>query len=204
VAGPIIIGHLAENVINITDTIFVGRLGENQLGAVGLGGLYYYTFVLLVIGLVMGVQILIGRRNGEKSYHEIGRVADNALYSFIGIGVFLFFVLKTVTPELLKWVVKSPDIYGLALSYVSIRSFGLLFICLTVVFRAFYIGITQTRIIIYITVGAALINIFFNQVLIFGHLGFSPMGDKRVSYSICNRRRLWALRLYPLYDIQKK
>jgi putative MATE family efflux protein len=170
------VGHFAENIINITDTIFVGRLGEKPLGAVGLGGLYYYTFVLVVIGLAMGVQILIGRRNGEKSFKEIGTITDNALYAFVGIGIVLFGILHAITPALLHWLVKSPDIYSLCLSYVSIRSFGLLFICITVVIRAFYIGITQTRIIIYITTGAALINIFFNQALIFGHLWFSPMG----------------------------
>jgi putative MATE family efflux protein len=124
----------------------------------------------------MGVQILIGRRNGEKSYHAIGLITGNAFYSFICIGIFLFIIIQGFSHLLLHWLVKSPGIFELCLSYVSIRSYGLLFICMTFIFRAFYIGITKTRIIIYITTGAALINIFFNQVLIFGHFGFSPMG----------------------------
>jgi putative MATE family efflux protein len=176
IASPIIIGHLAENIINITDTIFVGRLGEKPLGAVGLGGLYYYTYVLIVMGLAMGAQILIGRRNGEKNYHQIGLITGNAIYTFAAIGIFLFTLLQVITPSLLSVLVKSRDIYELALSYVTIRSFGMLFVCMTFVFRAFYIGITHTKVIIFITIGAALINIFFNQVLIFGHLGFKPMG----------------------------
>jgi len=173
---PIIIGHLAENIINITDAIFVGKLGEQPLGAVGFGSLYYYTFVLLALGLSTGVQIVIGRRNGEKYYGAIGPIVDNAIYSFIGIGIALFILLQAVTPFLIHSILRSQIILNLALTYVNTRSYGILFVCIILVMRAFYIGIGQTKVIIYITIGSALINIFFNQVLIFGHLGFQPMG----------------------------
>jgi len=173
---PIIVGHLAENIINITDAIFVGKLGEQPLGAVGFGSLYYYTFVLLALGLSTGVQIVIGRRNGEKHYAAIGPIVDNAIYSFIGIGIALFILLQLVTPFLIHAIISSQNISNLALTYVNTRSYGILFVCVIFVMRAFYIGIGQTKVIIYITIGSALINIFFNQALIFGHLGFQPMG----------------------------
>ena len=32
---------LAQNVINVTDTAFLGRVGEVELGASAMGGLYY-------------------------------------------------------------------------------------------------------------------------------------------------------------------
>jgi putative MATE family efflux protein len=176
IAYPIILGHLAENVINITDTIFVGRLGDVPLGAVGLGSLYYYTFVLIALGLAMGAQILIGRRNGEKDYHGIGRLMDTALATFAGIAVVLFITLKLFSPMLLHWLVKGEEVYQLTLQYVSIRSYGILFIALSVVFRAFYIGITKTRVIVWITLVMALVNVLFNQLLIFGYAGFPVMG----------------------------
>lgn len=176
IAYPIILGHLAENVINITDTIFVGRLGDLPLGAVGLGSLYYYTFVLIALGLALGAQILIGRRNGEKDYHGIGRLLDNSLYTFTFIAILLFIILKLASPPLLHWLVKSEKVYALTMKYVSIRSYGIVFISLSVVFRAFYIGITNTRVIIWITAIMAIINIIFNQALIFGMAGFPAMG----------------------------
>lgn len=176
IAYPIILGHLAENVINITDTIFVGRLGDAPLGAVGLGSLYYYTFVLIALGLAMGAQILIGRRNGEKDYHGIGRLMDTSIATFAVIAVLLFITLKLFSPLLLHWLVKSEQVYQLTLQYVSIRSNGILFIALSVVFRAFYIGITKTKVIVWITLIMAIVNVIFNQLLIFGYAGFPAMG----------------------------
>lgn len=112
IALPIILGGLAENIINVTDTAFVGRLGETALGAVGIGGLYYYTFVLIAVGLSQGAQILIGRRNGEKSYGEASALLDNALYAFTWIGIMLFLVLQVLSPVLLKLLIKSPEVYA--------------------------------------------------------------------------------------------
>lgn len=203
VAGPIIIGQLAENVINLTDTIFVARLGEQQLGAVGLAGLYYYTFMLMGLGMAMGVQILVGRRNGEKSYHEIGVITDNALVTFAGIGFMIFALIKLVSPGLLALMIPSHDIYDMSRSYINTRSYSLLFVCLTFVFRAFYIGITETRVIIYITIGAALINVFFNQALIFGYWGFEKMGIRGSALASVIAEAC-ALASYILYTVYRK
>jgi putative MATE family efflux protein len=175
-AGPIILGSLAENIINVTDTAFVSRLGESSLGAVGMGSLYYYTFVLIAIGLAVGSQILIGRRNGEKDYPAAGALLDNSFYVFSSIAVILFLFLQFATPHLLKYIVHSEAIYTQCRDFVRIRSFGILFICLTVCFRAFYIGITRTTVIIFITAGMALVNVCFNYLLVFGKYGFPELG----------------------------
>lgn len=175
-AGPIILGSLAENIINVTDTAFVGRLGETSLGAVGIGSLYYYTFVLIALGLAVGSQIVIGRRNGEKDYHAAGALLDNSFYVFGSIAVVLFLFLQFATPYLLKYIVHSNAIYTQCRDFVQIRSFGILFICLSVCFRAFYIGITRTTVIIFITSGMALVNVCFNYLLVFGVHGFPKLG----------------------------
>ena len=44
VSYPIFLSLLAQNVINVTDTAFLGRVGEVELGASAMGGLYYGEF----------------------------------------------------------------------------------------------------------------------------------------------------------------
>ena len=65
VTYPIFLGLLAQNVINVTDTAFLGRVGEVALGAAAMGGLLYICVYTIAFGFSVGSQILIARRNGE-------------------------------------------------------------------------------------------------------------------------------------------
>ena len=42
ISYPIFLSLLAQNVINVTDTAFLGRVGEVELGASAMGGLVLY------------------------------------------------------------------------------------------------------------------------------------------------------------------
>ena len=68
VSYPIFLGLLAQNIINVTDTAFLGHVGEVELGASALGGLYYICLFTLAFGFSIGAQILMARRNGEACY----------------------------------------------------------------------------------------------------------------------------------------
>ena len=50
VSYPILLSLLAQNVINVTDTAFLGHVSEVALGASAMGGLFYicvFTICLL-------------------------------------------------------------------------------------------------------------------------------------------------------------
>jgi len=67
ISYPLILGGVAQTIINISDTIFLGRLNEIALGASAIAGLYYVTFFMLGVGFSIGTQIIIARINGEKN-----------------------------------------------------------------------------------------------------------------------------------------
>ena len=74
IAYPVLISLLMEHLINITDTAFLGHVGEVELGASALAGVLYMAIYMLGFGFSIGVQILIARRNGEGHYREIGNL----------------------------------------------------------------------------------------------------------------------------------
>ena len=74
VSYPIFLGLLAQNIINVTDTAFLGRVGEVELGASAMGGLFYICVFTIAFGFSIGSQILIARRNGEGRYKDVGPV----------------------------------------------------------------------------------------------------------------------------------
>ena len=59
IAYPIILGTIAQNIINVTDTAFLGRVGEVALGASAIAGVFYLTLVTLGWGFGIGLQILL-------------------------------------------------------------------------------------------------------------------------------------------------
>jgi len=54
-----------EQLINITDAVFLGHVGEVELGASAIAGIYYLAVYMLGFGFSIGLQVMIARRNGE-------------------------------------------------------------------------------------------------------------------------------------------
>src|SRR5438132_6373334 len=93
-AYPVMIGSVAITVLNITDTIFLGRVGEVALGASALGGVFYFVLVMIAIAIATGTQIQIARRAGEKNYGAIGEIFDQGLYLFFALSILSFILLE--------------------------------------------------------------------------------------------------------------
>ncbi len=176
VGYPIILSLIAQNIVNVTDTAFLGRLGEVALGAAAIGGLLYISIYMLGYGFSTGAQILIARRNGEKKYSQTGEITDQALYATLLLGITITVLLFYFTPTIIHASIQSPEIANASITFLEYRIWGLSFVYLNAVFRAFYVGITQTRIL---TISAAIMagtNIILDYGLIFGHLGLPELG----------------------------
>lgn len=176
VSGPIIIGLVAQNLMVVIDTAFLGRLGEVTLGAAAIGGIFYLCLVMLGTGFSVGVQILVGRRNGEGKFLQIGQVFDLSVYFMLALALVLFFFLTFAAPGLLKWFMHSEGVLNESLLYLSNRRFGFFFGFQVLLFNAFYTGITRTRLLIASTSFMAVLNILLDYGLIFGHFGLPAMG----------------------------
>ena len=176
VAYPILISLVMEQMIGLTDTAFLGRVGEIELGASAIAIIYYMVLFMIGFGFSIGAQIIIGRRNGEGNYKEAGKIFWNGLYFVLGLSVFLILLSEIFSPWMMKSMVSSPDIYEAALKYVRWRLPGMAFAFCTAMFRAFYVGTTQTRTLTFNSIAMVTSNIFFNWILIFGKFGCPALG----------------------------
>lgn len=178
IAYPIILGSVAQNIIALTDTAFLGHLSEVALGAAAIATIFYFSVVMLGWGFGLGVQIIIARRYGEGNYKLVGKTFDHAMYFLLVLAVLLLIFMEFQAPPILKGIVKSDAIFKASTEYITVRAWGILFACINLLFRAFYIGIAKTKIISTSTIFMAAINIFFDYALIFGEFGFPEMGIK--------------------------
>lgn len=173
---PIFLTLIAQNIINVTDTAFLGRVSEVALGASAIAGVYYFAIYIIGFGFSQGAQILIGRRNGEKNYAAIGPIFNNGLI-FISLMALLLIALSYwANPYIMKFLVSSNDVYIASIEYLDWRVFGYLFAFINVMFRGFFVGVTQTKILTISAIITAFVNVILDYLLIFGHAGFPQMG----------------------------
>ena len=173
---PIFLTLIAQNIINVTNTAFLGRIGEVELGASAIGGVFYFAIFMIGFGFSQGAQILIGRRNGEKKFDQIGPIFNNALFFNFLLSLVIFAVSLRGVPHLMKIVVSSEPVYKATIAYLDWRIYGFFFAFVNAIFRSFYVGITQTRILTTSAILMAFTNIIFDYTLIFGHFGFPRLG----------------------------
>ena len=176
IAYPILISLVMQTIINITDTAYMGRVGEVELGAAALASVYYMAIFMAVFGFSIGAQVLIGRRNGEGRYDRIGGIVLQGIIFLLIIAALLIALSMWLSPLLLSSIVTSPRIFDKCMAYHDWRIWGLLFSAINVMGRAFYVGITRTRVLIWNSVIMTCANVVFNYILVFGAWGIPAMG----------------------------
>ncbi len=180
---PILVALVMEELLGMTDTAFLGRVGEIELGASAIAGVYFTILYMLGFGFSIGVQIIIGRRNGEASengtgYEAIGRVFWQGVWFLTVLAMITMVLSYLLSPPLLRGLMKSQNIYEASVVYVNWRIPGLFFAFMTALFRAFYVGVCETKSLTWNSVVLVASNVFLDWVLIFGHLGAPAMGIK--------------------------
>lgn len=178
IAYPIMLGSLATNILNITDTAFLGRVGEVELGASVIGGTYYFIILITGMALSNGAQIIMSRRLGENNEKEVGSIFDHTIYILIAFAVLGFVAVRFLTHAFFPFIIHSEKIYAASIEFLDARAYGVFFALISMGFRAFCTSIAQTRIITYSVVLMAVVNIVLAWVLIFGKFGFEAMGIK--------------------------
>ena len=166
---------LVQALYNIVDSVFVSRLSENALNAVGLAFPVQNLMIAVATGTGVGINALLSKSLGEKKFERANLTASNGV--FLGVcsaAVFAllgalfsrtFFLVQTDVAEIV-------DGGAAYIQVCTVCSFGL-FIAISIerllqaTGRTVYSMITQM-------VGAV-INIIFDPIFIFG-LGMGVVG----------------------------
>lgn len=206
VTYPIFLGLLAQNVINVTDTAFLGRVGEVALGAAAMGGLLYICVYTIAFGFCVGSQILIARRNGEGNYRSVGPIMWQGTAFSFGMAVCLLILMYFSAAPLIRLLITSDSIYGATYEFFTWRIWGFLFAFVNVMFRGLYIGITRTKVLTMNAVVMALVNVVLDYALVFGELGLPEMGVRGAALAsvIAEASSLLFFLLYTYYKVDLK
>ena len=176
IAYPIMVGSLSQNLIGLTDIVFLGRVGEVELGAASFIAIYYLVLVMMGFGISRAGQIFMARRAGEGNYERIGAIFYNLMYAELFAALIFWLFMQLVSPWLLQYFIVNPDIYTASTTYLHYRSFGIFFSLFGFALMSLYTAIGRSRPIAVITIVLFLVNTVLNYGLIFGKFGLPAMG----------------------------
>ncbi len=177
---PLLASQFADYLLQLADTIMVGKLGTKPLAAIAIAVLLTGIFFVLVWPVTVGTQTLASRRYGKQTEDialapQTGMVLTQSFAVSVVFGTGSF-ILAFFSKPLLGLLLKDESLINLALAYINILKWVLPVVGLYASVTGFLAAINKTTIIMIATIGANLLNVFFNYVLIFGKFGFPAMG----------------------------
>ncbi len=175
-AAPMLLSLILEQIIGLTDIIFLGRVSEVSVGAAAIGGIGFYLLTMIAFGYSIASQSMMGEANGAKRYGDLGRIFQQS-----GIFMLLFSaMILALTPIFMEPIfvalVQSPDVREEAQAYFFWRTVGIVFALAAVLFRGFFMSVLLPRVLTYSSVVMVLSNCLLNYLLIFGWGPFPAMG----------------------------
>ena len=175
IAIPISLQSLITVGINLMDTIMLSKMGDAQISASSLAGQFINLFMICCMGIGMGASVLTSRFWGMQDKTSLKKTITIML-RFVVIFSSIFTAITIISPE---WIMRiysdeTPIIaHGITYLKWMIPTYictGLSLTC-TIVLRT----VGQVRIPLYCSISAFFVNVFFNWVFIFGHLGAPRM-----------------------------
>ncbi len=174
-AIPLIVTHLANVALGITDTIMMGWYSVPALAALVLGNAYFFVFFLFGAGFSFAVQPLVASSSSAGEFILARRYMRMGLWlSLIYAALILPFFFST--GKILILLGQASDISEYAENYTRIVGFGLIPALWAMVIRFFLSGLHLTKVTLFITLTTVLLNIPLNYLLIFGNFGFPELG----------------------------
>ena len=177
-AVPVALQSMLQSSFSIVDQIMIGQLGSVSVAAVGLAGKYFNTFVFTSGAIAAVAGIMISQYMGRNDRGEVRR-------SFlVNLGWALLLAALFTLPALLfpgrimALYTDETETIAMAVGYLTILAGTFLPAAgasmLSVMFRC----MERTALPLFASIAAAVCNTGLNYILIFGKLGFAPMGAR--------------------------
>ncbi len=180
---PIAMAILVPQVNFVINNIFLGALSSKALAIAGITGVYYLIFGVMGQGLNNGLQALISRRAGENRVDEIGILFSQGVIISLFLSVIGISFTYFIAPSLFHIVLHDAQIANTVIEFLKIRIWGIPFLFIYQMRNALLVGTNQSKFLIIGTATEAIVNIFFDYSLIFGHFGFAKMGLVGAAYA---------------------
>jgi MATE family multidrug resistance protein len=178
---PLVAAYLAEMGMMITDMIIVGRLGSNELAAVGLTADWFYVLLLIGLGIVSIVGVLAAQSFGEGNHHGVTDAVEQGVIAATILSLPVMLSIWYLGPAL-GFTRQDPEVLQLITDYSRPLTLSVLPALWFAVYRNYVTAQVKAAAIMAISVVALVLNLGLNYTLVFGKFGFPAMGVVGAGY----------------------
>ena len=166
-AWPLVLSSLAYTAVGFTDTLYMGRLGVLEVGAVGLASVVLFTVSLLFRGTLNAAATFVARARGAGDRAGVRRWGGIFLTLSL-FGLPLALVGPWLVSTVLRLLGAAPSILEVAQTYAQIRIFEVPFLLLGTTSVSIMLGLGNTRTPMLLSWLLVLVNAALAALFVFG------------------------------------
>jgi putative MATE family efflux protein len=158
----------AEPLYVLVDPAIVGHLGRAQIAALGLAGMVLATSFTIFNFLAYGTTAIVARASGAGQNERASRLAAQALWLSLAIGVLLAAAVAALAHPIMLLVGGTGEPAALAERYLRLSALGLPSALVALAGQGYLRGVDRLRVPLVILVVANLVNVVLELVLVYG------------------------------------
>ncbi len=173
---PVVVTTSSRAFMDIVDYFMISRLNLVEAQAAILPAqIVMWSYIIAGLGIASVVSTFASQSLGAKRHRECSAYAWQSLYiaAFFGL---VGLALRPMLPVLIVSFAHEPGVQALELAYTRV---AVLTVAPTIAAYGlgwFFVGVHRPWVTMWSAIEANVVNVVVSFVLIFGHLGFEPMG----------------------------
>lgn len=173
-ALPIMATSFIQMMYNLTDMMWLGRLSTKAVAGAGTAGFFMWFGMSLVLISQIGVSVGVSQAYGREDIKDAKEYITNGIKLNIFISIIYSLFLIIFRQEVIGFFqIDDVETVNLAIDYLVVVSFGLVFHSINPVFSAIFNASGNSVTPFIINSIGLVINIVLDPLLIFG-VGFFP------------------------------
>lgn len=173
-AGPIILGELAQMGLSLIDTAMVGAVSYKQLAAAALVTSVINIPFVFGMGMTMSISQLVSMSHGQYDSKKVSHYFYNGFWLSAATALVICLGLE-LGKDILFNLDQDPEVAVLAVPFLRIIALSLVPMLLFMALKQFTDGLEHTRTAMILSLLALPLNAFLNWLWIYGNWGFKRM-----------------------------
>lgn len=182
IALPLVISTMSWTLMNLVDRMFLLWHSQEEMAAAAPAGFLLFTWMCLPIGIAAYANTFVAQYYGSGNPDRIGVAVWQAVILACLVAP-LFFLTIPVAEQLFRFGKHPPQVQIHELTYYRVVCVSAGAAICSAALSTYFTGRGETRVVMVVDVGAAIVNVVLDYLFVFGHAGFPEGGIEGAAWA---------------------